>query len=85
MEGRSRVFLGAGIGTICIAAITLAVAGRLMARTPDPLERRYEQRLWRSGPLGRLWLGRRGRRSGRRSRRRGGWGGFGGWGGSSGS
>lgn len=62
MEGRSGIFLGAGIGTICVAAVTLAVAGHLMRGEPNLLEHRHEQRLWRSGPLGRLWLGRRGRR-----------------------
>jgi len=61
MEGRSGVFLGIGLGSIFVAAVTLAVAGRLMAREPNDPEGRRQQRLWRSGPLGRTWLGRRGR------------------------
>jgi hypothetical protein len=71
MEGRSGFFFAAGIGTVCVSVISLAVAGRLMAEKPDPLEQRHEQRLWRSGPLGRLWLSRRGRvdRGGKMDRR----------------
>jgi hypothetical protein len=59
MEGGAGVFLGLGLGFICIAALSMAVAGRWLGTGPDPLETRKEQSLWRSGPLGRWWLGRR--------------------------
>jgi len=62
MGGHSRLFLGLGLGLIPISALTLAVAGRWMNKTPDPLQARKEQRLWRSGPLGRWWLQKRKRR-----------------------
>jgi len=53
--GRSRL-LGIGIGVVCLSVIGLGVGGRLRMAKRDPLERRREQRLWRSGPLGRRWL-----------------------------
>jgi len=59
MEGGSSLLMGLGIGTITVSALTLAVAGRWMRRNRDPLETRREQRLWRSGPLGRWWLEKR--------------------------
>lgn len=62
MDGHSRVFLVLGLGSVAVSALTLAVAGRWMNRLPDPLQARKEQRLWRSGPLGRWWLGKRKRR-----------------------
>ncbi len=62
MEGRSGLFLGFGLGAVCISALTLALAGGWMWKGGDPLHARREQRLWRSGPLGRWWLGRRKKR-----------------------
>lgn len=59
LSGGSRLFLLVGTGFVSAAALTLVVAARWMAVRPDPLEARREQRLWRSGPLGRWWLGRR--------------------------
>jgi len=61
MGGYSRPFLVLGVGTISLSAISLAVAGRWMRRSGDPLQARQEQRLWRSGPLGRWWLDKRNR------------------------
>ena len=61
MGGGSTLLLGLGIGTITVSALTLAMAGRWMKGSRDPLETRRKQRLWRSGPLGRWWLERRSR------------------------
>jgi len=62
LEGRSGVFLGVGLGLICISAPILTLAGLRGRSGANLLESRREQRLWRSGPLGRWWLGRRKRR-----------------------
>jgi drug/metabolite transporter (DMT)-like permease len=52
--------MGAGIGAVCLAAVGFSLAAIRGRRGKDPLERRREQRLWKSGPLGRKWLeGRR--------------------------
>ncbi len=59
MDGGPRVFLGVGVGAVSVSALSLAVAARWMRRGPDPLQARREQRLWRSGPLGRWWLEKR--------------------------
>ena len=61
LEGGHHRFLGTGIGVICLSSISLAVGGRLRRGEKNPLERRREQRLWRSGPLGRIWLKNRNR------------------------
>lgn len=52
--------MGAGIGAVCLAAVGFSLAAIRGRRGKDPLQRRREQRLWKSGPLGRRWLeGRR--------------------------
>jgi hypothetical protein len=49
-----------GIGTLVVSLGCFLLGALRGRRGPDPLERRREQRLWRSGPLGRKWLeGRR--------------------------
>lgn len=61
-EGGRHRLLVTGAGIISLSAISLGVGSRLMRKgRRNPLEVRREQRLWRSGPLGRLWL-RAGRR-----------------------
>jgi len=52
----SRRLLSVGAGVVCLSALVLGVGGRLGRARKTPLEARREQRLWRSGPLGRLWL-----------------------------
>lgn len=59
-EGGSLRLLGVGIGTLCLAVGGFSRGASRRRRRTDPLERRREQRLWKSGPLGRRWLeGRR--------------------------
>ena len=55
----SNLMLGLGISAISLAAASFLIGGRLSRRGPDRLEVRRQQRLWRSGPLGRWWLERR--------------------------
>ena len=62
MEGHSRLYLSLGLGFLCFSVLCLLVAGRWMHEKADPLQARREQRLWRSGPLGRWWLERRKRK-----------------------
>jgi hypothetical protein len=59
MARASGVLLGFGISGISLAAVILLVGARLSRKGPDRLELRRQQRLWRSGPLGRWWLERR--------------------------
>ena len=59
MDGGSSLALGLGISAISLAVVSLILGGRLSLRGPDRLEVRRQQRLWRSGPLGRWWLNRR--------------------------
>lgn len=60
MDRGSGRLLGFGIATLCLSATGFLLGTRLAGRKKDPLERRREQRLWKSGPLGRKWLeGRR--------------------------
>ena len=62
MEGEVRLFLSLGLGFLCGSVLCLLVAGRWLKVKVDPLEARREQRLWRSGPLGRWWLEKRKRK-----------------------
>ena len=48
--------LWAGLVSLFLALATLALGAWLFRRQSDPLDRRREQRLWKSGPLGRKWL-----------------------------
>lgn len=59
MNGGSRLFLGLGLGAVSASVLSLTFGARWMTRAPDPLQARRERRLWKSGPLGRWWLGRR--------------------------
>jgi hypothetical protein len=59
MGGGSNLMMGLGISGISLAAVSLLLGSRLSRRGPDPLDARRQQRLWRSGPLGRWWLERR--------------------------
>ena len=60
IEWESRRALGVGIGGVFVSVAGFSVGWFLTRRAQDPLERRREQRLWKSGPLGRKWLeGRR--------------------------
>ena len=56
METGQGRFFAFAFGSFLLAAVALAAAVRLKAPRTDPLEVRREQRLWRSGPLGRKWL-----------------------------
>jgi len=58
-RGSARI-LGMAVVFLVLSAGAF-VAGTFSALGPgDPLERRRQQRLWKSGPLGRKWLeGRR--------------------------
>lgn len=59
-DGGSFRLLSVGIGALCLAAGGFSIGVSRGRRRADPLERRREQRLWKSGPLGRRWLeGRR--------------------------
>ena len=59
MGGGPTWFLFIGTGCLTLSALSLVVAALRMPRRPNPLDVRRERRLWKSGPLGRLWLGRR--------------------------
>ena len=48
--------LGTGIVGLGVSVATLTFGVWLSRRQPQGLERRREQRLWKSGPLGRKWL-----------------------------
>lgn len=56
IERVSGGLLGTGIGSLVISVATLALGAWLSRRQPHRLDRRREQRLWKSGPLGRRWL-----------------------------
>ena len=59
-ERGSIRLLGSGAGVLCLSVGGVALGVVLGRSRRDPLERRREQRLWKSGPLGRKWLeGRR--------------------------
>lgn len=45
-----------GAGSFLLSGAVLALGSWLARNRPDPLDRRREQRLWKSGPLGRRWL-----------------------------
>ena len=56
VAGGRQGFLGAGIGSLSLSVVVLAVGAWLSRKRPDPRNRRREERLWKSGPLGRRWL-----------------------------
>jgi hypothetical protein len=60
-DNGSRVLLRAGVGLFLLSAAGLAAGCWTSRKERGPLERRREQRLWRSGPLGRRWLKSRNR------------------------
>ena len=58
-RGNNRL-LSMGIASLLLSAGGFSVGAWLGRGRGNPLERRREQRLWKSGPLGRRWLeGRR--------------------------
>ena len=60
VERESNRLLGMGIGSFLLSVGGFSLGGWMRRRRRDPLEQRREQRLWKSGPLGRKWLeGRR--------------------------
>ncbi len=60
VERGSGRLMGMGIGAFLLSAFGFWLGARRSRKGRDPLERRREQRLWKSGPLGRKWLeGRR--------------------------
>jgi hypothetical protein len=60
IERGSHRFLKMGIASLLVSVGTFLAGAWVGRRRRDPLERRREQRLWKSGPLGRRWLeGRR--------------------------
>lgn len=56
MEGGWGRGLGFGLAALTLSAVSLSLGARWRLRSRNPLETRREQRLWRSGPLGRQWL-----------------------------
>jgi hypothetical protein len=56
MEGGLGPGLGLGLACLCLSVVSLSVGARGWLRGRNPLEARREERLWRSGPLGRQWL-----------------------------
>lgn len=56
MDGDWGPGLGAGLAALCLSIVSLMLGGRWRLRSRNPLDQRREQRLWRSGPLGRSWL-----------------------------
>jgi hypothetical protein len=60
LERGSHGLLILGVGVLTFSAGGFSVGAWRVRRRRTPLERRREQRLWKSGPLGRKWLeGRR--------------------------
>jgi high-affinity Fe2+/Pb2+ permease len=60
VERGSHRLLMMGVGALTISAGGFSVGLWRVRRRRTPLERRREQKLWKSGPLGRKWLeGRR--------------------------
>jgi hypothetical protein len=58
-RGSSRL-VGMGLGAFLLSVPGFWIGARKGRSGRNPLERRREQRLWKSGPLGRKWLeGRR--------------------------
>lgn len=56
MARDSGGILGTGAGSLVLSGTALALGVGLSRRDPDIMDRRREQRLWKSGPLGRKWL-----------------------------
>lgn len=56
IEGGWGPALGLGLGTLSLSVASLLLGARWKSGSRDPLDERREQRLWRSGPLGRQWL-----------------------------
>jgi len=60
VERGSGLLMAWGLGVFLLSVLGLWIGGSIRRREGNPLERRREQRLWKSGPLGRKWLeGRR--------------------------
>jgi len=58
-RGSARI-LGMAVVFLVLSAGAFSAGSLAVRRRGDPLERRRQQRLWKSGPLGRKWLeGRR--------------------------
>jgi hypothetical protein len=56
MEGGWGRGLGLGLAALSLSAVSLMLGARWRVRSRSPLDTRRDQRLWRSGPLGRQWL-----------------------------
>jgi hypothetical protein len=56
VERGSGRLMGLGLGAFLFSALGIWVGAAIRRREGNPLERRREQRLWKSGPLGRKWL-----------------------------
>ena len=60
VERGSHRLLIMGVGSLTVSVGGFSVGAWRVRRRRTPLERRREQKLWKSGPLGRKWLeGRR--------------------------
>jgi hypothetical protein len=51
--------LVAGIGSLAFSGLMFGLSYWFPRKEPDALDQRREQRLWKSGPLGRKWLKKR--------------------------
>jgi hypothetical protein len=56
MDGAWGPGLGLGLAAICLAVVSVSLGARWRLGSRRSLDTRREQRLWRSGPLGRQWL-----------------------------
>jgi hypothetical protein len=60
VERGGHRLLALGVGSLLVSAGGFSVGAWRVSRRRTPSERRREQKLWKSGPLGRKWLeGRR--------------------------
>lgn len=56
LEWQRDRLMDLGVGTLVVSIGCFILGAWQGRRSVDLLERRREQRLWRSGPLGRKWL-----------------------------
>ncbi len=56
MEGGWGRGLGLGLAFLSLSVVSLTLGARWRLGGRDPLDAHRQQRLWRSGPLGRQWL-----------------------------
>ncbi|MFO8175425.1 MAG: hypothetical protein ACQET1_08590 [Gemmatimonadota bacterium] len=56
MARGSGGFTVTGVGCLVLSGVIFALGVWISRQAPDILDRRREQRLWKSGPLGRKWL-----------------------------